>query len=402
MHTEATRDDVVHADVNDSDNDSDSVSDARQPAQSQAAPGAARMHALDAVRAGALLLGVVLHGTMSFFPGPQVWLVRDTQSSVALSIAFFIIHMLRMLTFFLIAGFVARLSFERLGASTFFKDRARRIGLPLVIGWPILFVALMAAAGMLKPALDSVSLAHFPLLHLWFLYLLAIFYLATALTHRLLARLGWLARLMLHPAAIVLLAAPLCLSLYLQPYWIMWFGVPTPDQSLLPTMPAVAGYGIAFAFGWLTQPRPDALTLLQRRWLPHLLLACLCTAFCMAKVGPTPLLMPVPQGSLKLAYAASYSLGAWSWALALIGMAQRFLNGPSPVRRYLADASYWIYLVHLPLVVWLQRLLAPLDWPWALKFSLLLAAAFGLMLGTYALFVRRTVVGVILNGQKKS
>ena len=363
--------------------------------------GSARLHALDAVRAFALLLGVVLHASMSFFPGPQVWLVHDTNSSALLSAAFFVIHMLRMLTFFLIAGFVARLSFRRLGAAAFFADRARRIGVPLIIGCPVLFVALMAAAGLLKMAIGSLSLAHFQLMHLWFLYFLALFYLAIALTHRLPARLGAFTRWMLHPAALVLLAAPLCLCLYLQPYWVMWFGVPTPDQSLVPTLPALTGYGMAFVFGWLAQVQPDVLDLWRRRWLAHLLVACLCTAWCMAQVGVTPLLMPAPQNLHKLAYAASYSLGAWSWALALIGMAQRFLNAPSRVRRYLADASYWIYLVHLPLVVALQRLVAPLDWPWALKFLLLLAAAFGLMLGTYARFVRRTVVGVILNGHKK-
>ena len=364
-------------------------------------PIPSRLHGLDAVRAYALLLGVVLHATMSFFPGPRAWLVEDTQSSVLLSAAFFVIHMLRMLTFFLIAGYVAHLSFDKLGAAAFFKDRLRRIGVPLVVGWPILFVALMAAVGMLKGAIDSVSLAHFPLLHLWFLYLLALFYVATAITHRLLARLGWLARAMLHPLAIVLLAGPLCASLYLHPYWIMWFGVPTPDQSLIPKLPSVAAYGIAFFFGWLAQAQPDALAMWRRRWLAHLLAACLCTAYCMAQVGAAPLLMPAPQGATKLAYAASYSLGAWCWALALIGMAQRFLDAPSAVRRYLADASYWIYLVHLPLVVWLQSLVSGLAWPWAVKFVLILAGAFILMLGTYATLVRRTAVGAILNGQKK-
>ncbi len=373
-----------------------------QTDQLVAPAGPARLHALDAVRAYALLLGVILHATMSFFPGPRVWLVDDTDSGVLASIAFYIIHMLRMLTFFLIAGFVARLSFDKLGAGAFFKDRLRRIGVPLVIGWPILFVALMAAAGMLKPALDSVSLARFPLIHLWFLYLLAIFYVAVALIHPLLARLGWLTRLLMHPGAIVLLAAPLCLGLYLHPWWVMWFGVPTPDQSLLPNLPSVAGYGIAFAFGWLAQRHSEALALWERRWPLYLLLACACTGYCMAQVGMTPLLMPAPQGQLKLIYAASYSLGAWSWALALIGMAQRFLNGPSRVRRYLADASYWIYLVHLPLVVALQALVAQLAWPWYLKLLLILAAAFALMLGTYALLVRRTFVGVILNGHKKA
>ena len=250
--------------------------------------------------------------------------------------------------------------------------------------------------------MDHVSLADFPLVHLWFLYLLALFYLAFALVHRLLERLERHAAVLLQPWAILVLAAPLCIGLYLHPYWIMWFGIPTPDRGFLPNLPAVLGYGAAFAFGWLVQRQPQALGLWERRWLPHLVVACACTALCLVQAGATPLLMPVPQGQLKLAYAASYSLGAWSWALALIGMALRFLGAYGSARRYLADASYWIYLVHLPLVVALQALVAQLAWPWALKFLLILAAAFVLMLGTYALFVRRTVVGAILNGHKKA
>ena len=362
----------------------------------------ARLHALDAVRAGALLLGVILHASMSFFPGPRVWLVDDSESSVLLSASFFVIHMLRMLTFFLIAGFVARVSFERIGAAPFFKDRLRRIGVPLLAGWPILFLALMAAAGMLRPAIDSLSLARFPLMHLWFLYLLGLFYVAIALAQPLLKRFGGLARLLVHPLAIVPLAAPLCLALYLHPYWVMWFGIPTPDQSLLPNLPALAGYGMAFVFGWLAQREPAALALWRRHWPGYLMVALACTGYCLWQVGAAPLLMPSPQGQAKLLYAASYSLGAWAWALGLIGMAQRFLGGESRLRRYLADASYWIYLVHLPLVVALQGAVAPLALPWLVKFLLILAVAFALMLGTYALLVRRTLVGVILNGRKKA
>jgi len=372
------------------------------------AAGTTRLHSLDAVRALALLLGVVLHATMSFFPGPRLWLVDDGQSSVFLSSTFFVIHMLRMLTFFLIAGFVARMSFHKLGAAAFFTDRLRRIGIPLIVGWPILFAALMAAGGILREALSGLSFGSFPLIHLWFLYLLGLFYLALALLHPLLrvpkiaAAKHRLVQVLLQPWAIVLLAAPLCLSLYLHPYWMMWFGIPTPDRSFVPNLPAVIGYGGAFAFGWLAQRGPDTLDLWERRWLLHFALACACTVACLAQAGLTPLLMPVPQGSTKLVFAACYSVGAWSWALALVGMGQRFLGAYSAARRYLADASYWIYLVHLPLVVALQALAAQLAWPWPLKFLAILVAAFVVMLVTYALFVRRTVVGAVLNGRKKA
>lgn len=78
------------------------------------AAAADRLHALDAVRGFALLLGIFFHATMSFLvaDGPA-WLVTDTSSSSTLTIAFYVLHMFRMATFFLIAGFFAHLSFHR-------------------------------------------------------------------------------------------------------------------------------------------------------------------------------------------------------------------------------------------------------------------------------------------------
>ena len=37
------------------------------------------------------------------------------------------------------------------------------------------------------------------------------------------------------------------------PMWFYWMGIPTPDMSLIPQMPATVGFGTAFVFGWLVQ-----------------------------------------------------------------------------------------------------------------------------------------------------
>lgn len=78
------------------------------------APASERLHALDAVRGFALLLGIVLHATLSFVPAPtRIWIIQDTHQSLALGLLFFVIHVFRMTTFFLMAGFFARMSFHR-------------------------------------------------------------------------------------------------------------------------------------------------------------------------------------------------------------------------------------------------------------------------------------------------
>src|SRR5262245_16040200 len=101
-----------------------------------------RFHALDAVRGFALLLGIVLHATMSFFLSVPA---HDSSQSTTLAVAFYVIHIFRMSVFYLIAGFFARLVFHRRGARAFVKDRAKRILVPMTAGWMILAPPTIAA-----------------------------------------------------------------------------------------------------------------------------------------------------------------------------------------------------------------------------------------------------------------
>ncbi len=226
---------------------------------------AERLHALDAVRGSALLLGIAFHATLSFLPGPhQMWMVQDIHRSDALAAAFFSLHVFRMTTFFLIAGFFAHLTFHRRGAKPFIKDRLKRIGLPLVVGWPILFgsivaVSLWAAAlangGVLPktaPQGPPAPPLAFPLTHLWFLYVLLLFYAATLGGRWLVTKLDARGRiagladkatavLITHPLGPIALAAPLAVAFALNGPWLLWFGIPTPDNSLIPNLPAFVG-----------------------------------------------------------------------------------------------------------------------------------------------------------------
>ena len=79
-------------------------------------PSGERLHALDALRAIALLLGVVLHSAMSFLPSPviPIWIVADNQPTPVMGAVFFAIHLFRMAAFFLIAGYFANLLLERI------------------------------------------------------------------------------------------------------------------------------------------------------------------------------------------------------------------------------------------------------------------------------------------------
>ena len=77
------------------------------------------------------------------------------------------------------------------------------------------------------------------------------------------------------------------------------------------------------------------------------------------------------------------------------------LSRHSLARRYFADAAYWLYLAHLPLVMALQVSLSQLAWPWWVKFPMILAIDFPILFVSYHLFVRYSFIGVILNGRRE-
>src|SRR5262249_7947614 len=100
------------------------------------------------------------------------------------------------------------------------------------------------------------------------------------------------------------------------------------------------------------------------------------------------------------AYAACYLVSAWYWTFGIIGAALTFCANESPVRRYLADASYWMYLAPLPIVFFLAAAFATVPWHWAIKFPLILAITLSILLASYHYLVRPTWIGGILNGRK--
>ena len=383
------------------------------------------MHALDAVRAFALLLGVVFHAGFSFIPGliPGLWAATDSSPSATIGVALFAAHMFRMSLFFFVAGFFARMLFQRGGARGFWSNRLRRILLPLVAGWLILF-PLTAAVwiwGLTRTFGDALALeatkmpapppGAFPWTHLWFLYYLLVLY-ALVLTARAavvrLDRAGSIRRaadavvgvLVRTGTAAVAIALPVAAALYFRHDWIAWFGIPTPDRSVIPELASLVGYGAAVAFGWLIHRQPDLLAVWGRLWPVHLAVALIATTVCLSMAGVTPSLAPIATRGAKLGFALGYALALWCWSLAVLGIATRFLAHANPAIRYVADASYWIYLVHLPVVAALQIVVSRLPWHWSIKFPLILVVSLAVLFTTYHYLVRPTFIGQFLNGRR--
>ncbi len=92
----------------------------------------ARRSDLDALRAVAMLLGIVLHAALSFFP--SFWVVTDRQQNPGFGIVFSAIHGFRMPIFFDMSGFFSAMLLQRRGRWSLVKHRFFRVFLPLLLG----------------------------------------------------------------------------------------------------------------------------------------------------------------------------------------------------------------------------------------------------------------------------
>ena len=308
-----------------------------------------RLHALDAVRGGALLLGIVVHLSMSFWPIP-LWPIRDNDPSSALLTSFGVIHIFRMSLFFVIAGFFARLLLEKRGPRGFVADRAKRIAIPLLVSWPLLFAAFIAViiwsairAGtweaMQAQPQPALSWGTIPLLHTWFLYVLLWLY-AAALAVVGLVRLvdrkgriagaadGFVRAIVKTQLAPIVLGLPLFAVFAFEQSWIPWGGIRTPDVGLVPNLSACVAFATAFGFGWLLHRQIDLLSVWRRWWPLHLAaaagLSVVCSSYSELAANPTAI---AEMGLTdRLWSSAAYPLAIWTWSLGLIGLAIGLLD----------------------------------------------------------------------------
>ncbi|MXX84859.1 MAG: acyltransferase family protein [Acidobacteria bacterium] len=376
-------------------------------------PAPARIHSLDALRAVMMLLGLVLHTALSYVPelSSGEWPYQDRRASDGFGWLVSLIHTFRMPAFFAVAGFFASFLVERRGTGAFLRHRLNRIGVPLVGGWVLLF-PLTAVAWVFAASRSGVPLAPAPgpdasgfdWMHLWFLYQLLILSAAVALFRSALLRLrpGGAVRLadtarkiLARRWAFVVLVGITALTLAPMEAWEL-----ETDGTLLPPLRLLSVYGVFFVFGWLEYGRGGSFGHLRDHCLARLggglFFHTLYLAVVVPHFGLAPAEAPIAHGAGMVLLAVSM----WLFVLGFLGLFRRLLDTPSPGWRYLSDASYWMYLVHLPLTVALPPLLNGWDAPGFIKFGITLGAAFAITLATYHCGVRSTWVGKRLNGRR--
>jgi len=383
-----------------------------------------RYYGLDALRGGMMMLGIALHGAMFYLasPPPAVPPIVDRNNSAVFDVVFAFIHSFRMPTFFVVAGFFTALLVEKRGVAATYKDRARRVLAPLLAGavtilpLTVLFMLdFLLAAGYgshrLWPdprALQSLDRdaravgmpqGQIPLVHLWFLYYLCYFYLLIPVCRYLVGRsLKFETRIkrgLESPQLLVPLA--LCTAATLWPY--RGGQVFEGFVFLKPHLPSLVYYGSFFVFGYFLHHYRGFLQTLARRVPASGLLAGFL--FPLA-IWASSLDNAVRGASFELHLAAVLSNGACTWALIclFVGGTQRWFDRESPWIQYVSQSSYWVFLVHMPLVCVAAWWLVQYDFPSPIKFLLVCGFTSVVAFMTFHYWVQKTWLSDFLHGRR--
>ena len=386
---------------------------------------AARYDAFDALRGGAMLLGIFFHASLAYIgPVQSFWIVQDTSHNLGFGAFAWASHSFRMQTFFAMSGFFARLLGERRGASAFARHRALRIAVPFAIGVMLDNLIQQSflswahassfftphAAGLAAVAAEPLSagsyVRNFNLGVYWFLEYLGVFSLAAwvcvlrgvpspaectprrdALERALRSLLDSRSR------AFVLAVPHTALLLSMQPW-----GVGSP-AGLLPEGVWLAYYGVFFALGWYLHVRRDGLVELLSGWRSDLALALPVGALALSgAVAGSSGELPDWSRVMVLWLTASFT---WLMVLGLTGLFVRVFRRSRAWIRYVSDSSYWLYLTHDYWVQGMQILLFPLALSAVVKYLLVLAPTLLVLFVSYEYGVRYTAIGAILHGRKR-
>lgn len=375
-----------------------------------------RLHFVDNLRSFALLLGIVFHAALAYGPFfENIWLTASPHPSVFYDYIALTLHLFRMPLFFVIAGFCAALLIAKRGTKAYLMHRIKRILIPLLVFLPIcgaMYVhALTWGATVATPAPPIFSVINqmkepaVSTMHLWFLWYLFIFSFglwACSLFNRFY---DGVLSLSVHPIT-VFIALPVVITLAMQN-----LAVPFPAaDKVIPQLWALGFYGPLFLVGAGLYHHLNKIKQLTR-YLPYIVIISSLSIGIYFYVLPQPptieqVLQAATTGALKpnadghFLIVVSQTMAIFLTTTLALVSGYKWLNKENKISRYFSDASYWVYIIHLPIMLYIQMVLVTPDISVHVKFVISVVLTLILSLASYQMFVRKTPIGRLLNGKK--
>ncbi len=382
-------------------------------------PNPIRYHYMDNLRALAMLTGIFFHAALAYSPLlSQLWLTADSQTSIAMDAFAWFTHLFRMPLFFLIAGFFTCYLVDRRGVSGMLKNRMMRVALPFVLFLPLVWWSLGAGIGWAITHVQNPSsmlqlisyMATVPdappppatTTYLWFLYNLFQFYLVYALLSKTGLLEGRWTRILTTPKFIVV-ALPL---LMVPALLTVAAPAPAPEQ-FMPQAWSFGFFGLFFLLGSRLFRDPEAITRLKP-WAPWLLAMSIVLYGVLFSMFPKSVTLEqamattagIPFSWRHLGMSVLEAIVAVHMTIVCLVVGQSLLDRANKAMRLVADSSYWVYIIHLPVLFMVQYLLLDVNWNLWTKFACASLGTLAIGFVSYLLLVRWTPIGWLLNGRR--
>ncbi|MBC8753701.1 acyltransferase family protein [Kordia sp. YSTF-M3] len=367
-----------------------------------------------------MILGLVLHSALTYnvTNHGDAWNLKDPETTnVATDFLVLLIHSFRMPIFFLIAGFFGAMLFYERKPLKMIQNRVSRIAFPFLVFLFVLAPILSfvfrysnftfeALPNVLVTTLTPFSELYFYIpkgtAHLWFLYYLLyvtgfsvvlglLLKKTPKLTQKITEIFSWI---ILRPFVRIIFFAGITFVI------LSILGMPmiAPSTSFVPDANTFIFYVFFYLVGWILYTSKQHLhTIMRYDWLCTILAIILVISqgviIQYAGLGLTP----TSNSSLLIVFSA---LIVWLFTFGVTGLFIRYGSNHSKRMRYISDASYWVYLIHLPLTIIFPVVVWKLPIGAIPKFLLVVLGTTIVCFVTYHYFVRNTFIGKFLNGRK--
>jgi len=171
--------------------------------------------------------------------------------------------------------------------------------------------------------------------------------------------------------------------------WAGWF-IP-PSQFLY--------YCFFFVLGFLLEGHRELFGSFNGVYRPFLLAGSLLSVLTLYIVNVYGETLP-PMSSPIILLKFMFALQTMLLVIGFIGLFNAVFREPSAFWKYIADAAYWVYLIHMPVVLTTQLLLRDSFVPGVLRFPVVIVVTLAACFTSYHYLVRYTWVGALLNGKR--
>jgi glucan biosynthesis protein C len=370
-----------------------------------------RRNELDWLRTFAVLGLIPFHAAVIFTTGSMDY-VKNPETSRAADIFVSFISTWGMALIFLIAGAGARFALQVRTPSLFVRERFVRLVIPFLFG-VIVIVPLQAYIGRIArsvapPAFGQYYADHLEQLariftgvvprsvldfigHLWFIPMLIVFealalpldrFFHTGIGRKLIQGIA------AHGQRVVLLAG--FGALFGVAHFVFRSGMVVDSASASVVNGALlTQFFLAYLFGYLIYA--DQRLEAAARAVGPLALLLACVTWGALETINLTLSASRPGG--PLAYAA-YSLlsgyTSWLWVVAILSYGMRYLTESNGVLRYLNEAAYPAYVIHMPILSLIALYVVRWDLPLLVKLVFITVTTLAATLALYDVLIRRT------------